>query len=126
DGDNIKKSELARLQYQNALHIFPQSESDWMPVVTTASSTKNTGIDTVWEAVKTYVELVTKNGYFDKNRTHQKISWMYNNINEDLKKLFYGSKDITSKLSVLEKDIISSKISPIKAAHDIIETFKKS
>src|SRR5690606_3601814 len=76
DGDNIKKSELARLQYQNALHIFPQSESDWMPVVTTASSTKNTGIDTVWEAVKTYVELVTKNGYFDKNRTHQKISWM--------------------------------------------------
>ncbi|MGE5942722.1 MAG: methylmalonyl Co-A mutase-associated GTPase MeaB [Flavobacteriales bacterium] len=126
DGDNIKKSELARLQYQNALHIFPQSESGWMPTVTTASSTKNIGVDTVWKEITKYKALVTKNGYFDKNRNHQKIRWMYNTINEALKQLFYGSKDITNKLSVLEKQIIASEISPIKAAQDIIETFRKS
>ncbi|OYX28111.1 MAG: methylmalonyl Co-A mutase-associated GTPase MeaB [Flavobacteriales bacterium 32-35-8] len=126
DGDNIKKSELARLQYQNALHIFPQSESGWMPVVTTASSTKNIGIEIVWDEITKYKELVTKNGYFDKNRNHQKIRWMYNNINEALKQLFYGSKDIALQLSTLEKQIISSEISPVKAAQDIIETFKKS
>ncbi|WP_100610783.1 methylmalonyl Co-A mutase-associated GTPase MeaB [Confluentibacter lentus] len=126
DGDNIKKSELARLQYQNALHIFPQSESGWMPVVTTASSTKNIGVDIVWDEITKYKELVTKNGYFDKNRNHQKIRWMYNNINEALKQLFYGSKDIALQLSTLEKQIISSEISPVKAAQDIIETFKKS
>ncbi|RLD85365.1 MAG: methylmalonyl Co-A mutase-associated GTPase MeaB, partial [Bacteroidetes bacterium] len=27
DGDNIRRSEMAKLQYQNALHIFPRSES---------------------------------------------------------------------------------------------------
>ncbi|PKQ43659.1 methylmalonyl Co-A mutase-associated GTPase MeaB [Confluentibacter flavum] len=126
DGDNIKKSELARLQYQNALHIFPQSESGWMPVVTTASSTKNIGVDAVWDEITKYTELVVKNGYFNKNRNHQKIRWMYNNINEALKHLFYGSKDIASKLTALEKQIIASEISPVKAAQDIIETFKKS
>ena len=47
DGDNIRMSEMARLQYQNALHIFPQSESGWTPVVTTASAIKNIGIDEV-------------------------------------------------------------------------------
>src|SRR5690606_12318248 len=114
DGDNIKNSEMARLQYQNALHIFPQSESGWTPVVTTASSTKNIGIDSVWNEVTKYRELVSRNGYFDKNRNHQKIRWMYNNINEVLKHLFYGSKDIALQLSTLEKQIISSEISPVK------------
>mgnify|MGYP003634378249 FL=1 len=126
DGDNIRKSELARLQYQNALHIFPQSESGWTPVVTKASSTKNIGIDTVWDAILKYKHLVTDNGYFINNRNHQKIQWMYNNINEVLKQLFYGSKDIKSQLSALEKDIISSEISPVKAAEQLIERFKES
>jgi LAO/AO transport system kinase len=126
DGDNVRNSEMARLQYQNALHIFPQSESGWEPVVTKASSTKNTGIDTVWDEITKYKQLVTENGYFIKNRNHQKIRWMYNNINEELKRMFYGSKDIANELSVLEKEIISSKISPVKAAEDIIERFKAS
>ncbi|WP_308990939.1 methylmalonyl Co-A mutase-associated GTPase MeaB [Mariniflexile litorale] len=126
DGDNVRMSEMARLQYQNALHIFPQSESGWEPVVTKASSTKNTGIDRVWDEVVKYKQLVTDNGYFIKNRNHQKIHWMYNNINEELKHMFYASENMASTLSVLEKAIISSEISPIKAAQDIIETFKKS
>jgi LAO/AO transport system kinase len=126
DGDNIKKSEMARRQYQNALHIFPQSDSGWSPVVTTASAIKNIGIDTVWDEIEKYKKLVDENGYFDKNRIQQQIQWMYNNINEELKQLFYGSKNITEHLSVLEKDIISSKISPVKAAQKIIEEFKKS
>ncbi|MFB9051519.1 methylmalonyl Co-A mutase-associated GTPase MeaB [Formosa undariae] len=126
DGDNIKNSEMARLQYQNALHIFPQPDSGWTPVVTKASSTKNTGIDAVWEQVLKYKELVDQNGYFTKNRNHQKIKWMYNNINEELKHLFYGSPEIKNKLSSLEHDVVSSQVSPVKAAQYIMEDFKKS
>ncbi len=126
DGDNIKKSEMARRQYQNALHIFPLADSGWSPVVSTASAVKNIGIDTVWEEITKYKKLVDENGYFIKNRNHQQIKWMYNNINEELKQLFYGSKNIAGHLSILEKDIVSAKISPVKAAQIIIEEFKKS
>ena len=126
DGDNIRKSEIAKLQYQNALHIFPQSESGWSPVVSTASAIKNIGISNVWDEISTYKKLVLENGYFKKNRTHQQIQWMYNNINEELKHLFYGSENIANRLSILEKEIISSKTSPVKAAQQIIEVFKKS
>jgi LAO/AO transport system kinase len=125
DGDNIRMSEMAKRQYQNALHIFPQSESGWAPVVSTASSTKNIGIDTVWDTILEFKKLVDKNGYFVENRKRQQIQWMYNNINEALKHLFYGSEHISSKLSSLENDIIDSKISPVKAAQHIIEVFKK-
>ncbi len=126
DGDNIKKSEIAKRQYQNALHIFPLSESGWSPVVSTASAIKNIGIDTVWEQITKYKKLVDENGYFLKNRNHQQIKWMYNNINEGLKQLFYGSKNIADQLAELEKDIVSAKISPVKAAQHILREFKDS
>ena len=126
DGDNIRMSEMARLQYQNALHIFPQSESGWSPVVSTASAIKNIGISNVWDEIEKFKALVDENGYFLKNRNHQQIQWMYNNINEELKHLFYGSKAISVKLKDLEKDIIASKISPVKAAQNILDEFKKS
>lgn len=126
DGDNVKKSEMAKRQYQNALHIFPLSDSGWSPVVSTASAIKNTGIDTVWDEITKYKTLVDENGYFLANRNQQQIQWMYNNINEELKRLFYGSKNIADHLARLEKDIIAAKISPVKAAQYIIEEFKKS
>ncbi|QNK77729.1 methylmalonyl Co-A mutase-associated GTPase MeaB [Winogradskyella undariae] len=126
DGDNITNSKIAKRQYQNALHIFPLSESGWSPVVSTASSTKNIGISNVWDQVLKYKALVDENGYFIKNRNHQQIKWMYNNINEELKHMFYGSKHIKRELSQLEKEIVSSEISPVKAALQIIDKFKNS
>ncbi|RPE00022.1 methylmalonyl Co-A mutase-associated GTPase MeaB [Aureibaculum marinum] len=126
DGENVRMSQMAKRQYQNALHIFPQSESGWSPVVSTASAIKNIGIDKVWNEIKKYKKLVLENGYFIKNRNHQQIQWMYNNINEELKQLFYGSTNIKSHLQTLEKDIIEAKISPVKAAEKIIGEFKNS
>ena len=126
DGDNITMSKMAKLQYQNALHIFPQSESGWSPVVSTASAIKNIGISNVWDEIEKFKKLVDENGYFKKNRNHQQIQWMYNNINEELKHLFYGSKNIMEHLSVMEKDIVSAKISPVKAAEIMIQEFKDS
>lgn len=126
DGDNIRMSEMARLQYQNALHIFPQAESGWSPVVSTASAIKNIGISNVWDEISKFKVLVDENGYFEKNRNYQQIQWMYNNINEELKQLFYGSKDISTKLKLLEKDIVSAKISPVLASQLMIDRFKKS
>ena len=126
DGDNIRQSELAKLQYANALHIFPKSASGWEPVVSTASAIKNIGITEVWERIEEFKAFVLENGYFQKNRKEQQIEWMYNNIHEELKQLFYGSKEIKDQLKLLEDDIVSSKISPVKAAEKMIEAFKKS
>jgi LAO/AO transport system kinase len=126
DGDNIRQSDIAKRQYENALHIFPKSASGWVPVVTTASALKNIGIAEVWEKIEDFKALVLQNGYFLKNRKEQQIQWMYNNIHEELMHLFYGSKQIADQLKSLEKDIINTKISPVKAAEKVIEAFKKS
>jgi len=126
DGDNVRMSEMAKLQYQNALHIFPQSESGWIPVVSTASAIKNIGIDEVWKQISEYSKLVRENGFFDTNRNQQQIEWMYNNINEGLKRMLFDSDNIKKLLEILENKILSAELSPIKAASDILREFKKS
>jgi len=126
DGDNVKKSQMAKIQYQNALHIFPEAESGWTPIVTTASALKNIGIEEVWEKVLEFKNLVLENGYFQSNRKEQQIQWMYNNIHEELKQLFYGSEHITDHLKILEKKIIEAKLSPVKAAENIIKEFRST
>ncbi len=126
DGDNVKKSELAKLQYSNALHLFPASESGWTPVVTTASSYENRGIDEIWSIMMEFKSVVESSGYFDKNRKRQQIQWMYNNIHEELRRLFYSSNSVQNSLKGLEKEILESRISPVKAAEKIISEFKKN
>jgi LAO/AO transport system kinase len=126
DGDNVKKSEMAKLQYSNALHLFPVSESGWTPVVTTASSYENRGIDEIWSKMMEFKSVVKANGYFDENRKRQQIQWMYNNIHEELRRLFYSSNSVQNSLKGLEKEILESRISPVKAAEKIISEFKKN
>ncbi len=126
DGDNVKKSELAKLQYANALHLFPASDSGWTPVVSTASSYENTGIDEIWSKMMEFKTLVDENGYFEDNRKRQQIQWMYDNIHEELRRLFYASDAVQDSLQDLEKEILEARISPVKAAERIIAEFKKN
>lgn len=125
DGDNIPLSKIAKRQYQNALHMFPSSESGWTPVVTLASALESTGVDKVWETVQEYKVQASKTGYFQKNRDRQQLNWMYTNINEGLKKMLYSSDEIKTSRAQLEQDIIDAKISPIEAAELILKQFKK-
>lgn len=126
DGDNVKQSELAKRQYANALHLFPISESGWSPVVSTASSYENRGIEEVWATINKFKAQVEENGYFVENRKNQQIQWMYNNIHEELKRLFYANPAVQSQLETLEKEIVNSVISPVKAAEIILKKFKEN
>ncbi len=126
DGDNVKQSELAKRQYANALHLFPTSESGWSPVVSTASSYENRGIEEVWATINKFKAEIIENGYFVENRKNQQIQWMYNNIHEELKRLFYANPVVQSQIETLEKEIVNSVISPVKAAEIILKKFKEN
>lgn len=38
DGDNIKKADLAKVEFNRALHLFPPKKSAWRPKVTTCGA----------------------------------------------------------------------------------------
>lgn len=125
DGDNVKKSELAKRQYENAMHLFPPAPSGWTPVVSTASSYENTGIAEIWQEILSYAQLAKANGYFQRNRDDQMIQWMYRNIDQGLKDGFYAHPEVAAELKKFESEIQAQQISSVQAAEILLGKFFK-
>ena len=71
DGDNIKKAEQARIDFSNALHFFPPTDSGWVPQVRTCSAVKKEGLEEIWGRIQECLSQTRSNGWFDKNRQSQ-------------------------------------------------------
>jgi LAO/AO transport system kinase len=125
DGSNLEKSKLAKRQYENALHLFPPSESGWIPKVLTCSALNDTGIDDVWATIYQYVHFAKQNGYFKKKRNNQAKYWMYETINQIIKDSFYNEKDIKDNLSDFERSVLSGEMSSFYAARKLLDIYYK-
>ena len=99
DGDNIGPAQLAQAQYRSALHLFPPTASGWKPEVLTYSGYYELGIPEVWDMIDRYFAFVKENGYFEAKRQEQARYWMYETIDEQLKKHFYDDPEIRDMLT---------------------------
>ena len=123
DGDNIKKANLAKVEFNRALHLFPLKKSGWSPTVTTCSAITKDGIDAVWELICNYVELTKSNNYFDENRAAQNQYWMFETINEQLKNNFYNNSEVSLLLEINKKAVQKNEISPFAAAAELLHRY---
>lgn len=123
DGNNIEKAEMARVQYLNALHLFPPTDSGWSPKVLTCSAFHHIGIDKIWSTIQEYVELVKKNGYFQHKRNEQSKFWMYETINDRLKSDFYQNEELKKMTSEIEKKVLGEEMSSFIAARELLENY---
>lgn len=126
DGENINKAKVARVEYANAIHFFPPTESGWTPEVLTCSSLNNTGIDEVWNSIVEYKALATKNEYFTNRRIQQNQYWMFESIEEHLSQNFYKHPDINSSIEDIKRKVINEELSSFSAANILLETYFKS
>ncbi|GAJ18071.1 unnamed protein product, partial [marine sediment metagenome] len=70
-------AERAKIEYENALHLFPANESGWSPKVLTCSSENNTGINQIWDTIIDYKKYTKANKYFQKKgRNNLNIGYM--------------------------------------------------
>lgn len=123
DGDNINRANSAATLYRNALHLFPPSHSGWTPLVKTCSSLQKTGITEVWECILEYFTIAKGNGYFAERRTSQSRYWMFETIEEELKKNFYHNRAVRTALSHLETEVSDDRVSPFAAARQLLEKY---
>ncbi len=126
DGENIMKANLARTQYQSALHLFPMPQSEYSPKVYTCSAVDKTGLKEVWGGIEEYIAHTKANGYFLSRRQEQLKHWMYESINDTLRSSFYGNGMIKSLLTEYERRVLDSQKSPFIAAHELLERYFKA
>ena len=123
DGENVTKAELAKAQYQGALHLFPLADSGWRPQVYTCSSHEGTGLEEVWQGVEQYLQHIELNGYFTSNRNRQNKYWMYETINETLKSSFYNNPEIEVRMADVEQRVLDAKLSSFIAAKELLDIY---
>ena len=125
DGDNINRAQLAQAQFRSALHLFPPTQSGWVPEVLCYSGYYDLGIDEVWEMIDRYFKFVIENGYFERKRNEQARYWMYETINERLRQHFYSNPEVESLLREKEVRVLSNLQSSFTAARDVLDFYFK-
>jgi len=123
DGSNVTKAKLARVQFENALHLFPLSPSQWSPKVLSCSSIERTGIDSIWDMIMDYCKHTSENNYFDTRRSEQAKYWMYETINEQLRDNFYHDHKIKGMIPDFEKKVLNDEMSSFIAAYKLLNTY---
>lgn len=123
DGNNVHKAQLARVQFENALHLFPQSPSGWSPKVLTCSAIEKTGIDEIWNTILNYCSHTQQNGYFEQRRREQAKYWMYETINEQLKDGFYQMQQIKDQIPDFEDKVLNDEMSSFVAAFKLLDSY---
>jgi LAO/AO transport system kinase len=109
--------------YQNALHLFPKSESGFLTKVLPCSALTDNGMDSIWALIQEYEQVTRANGFFDQNRQKQNVNWMHDQIRQALEDQFYGDPEVKSKLQELEDLVKQGKELPGSAAEDLLRVF---
>ncbi len=122
DGSNTDKAKMARGEYARALHLFPPTESNWIPEVLTCSSTENKGIKEVYDMIDKYKRHTITNHFFETKRANQTKQWLHQTINDTLIERFYSNPIIKEEILKIEKQLEQNLINPYQAAMDL---FKK-
>jgi LAO/AO transport system kinase len=125
DGDNIRKANLAKVEFDRALHLFPAKKSGWTPTTSACSAITHEGIPEVWETILKFIELTKGNNYFFEKRKEQNQYWMLETINEQLKTNFYNHPEIIKLLEDNKKAVSTDEISPFAAAKLLLEKYFK-
>lgn len=123
DRDNLRKANLARKEYENALHLFPPNENGWTPQALTCSALEKRGIDDIWKTVQEFLTLTRKNGHFEQKRREQAIEIMHTAINEALHSHFSSDPAVQDKLRMTENEVLKGNLSPYHAAHQLVNRF---
>lgn len=124
DGNNVDKASMARALYANALHLFPPTESGWVPTAVTSSAVTKEGLDVILKKIEDYFALVQGNGFYLKKRREQARYWMYESINESLRNMFYENGTIAPLLPDYENAVLKGDLESFTAAAELLDKYR--
>jgi LAO/AO transport system kinase len=124
DGDNEKKANIARSDYNNALHYLQPATKGWTAQAFTASALTGKGIPELWDVIVKFEKTIKQSGVFEQRRKDQSIQWVFRMVEDTLHDEFYNNEKIQNAISSIKQEIIKDKITPTIAAEKLLKIFK--
>jgi LAO/AO transport system kinase len=120
DEGNEQAARRARVDYQNALHLFPPAPSGQPQPVLLTSAVRGTGLAEVWEVVETYAAATQQSGYFGQRRQQQQLQWLHQSIAQALEARFYANAAVRARLPDVQQAVAAGRLTPFAAATDLL------
>lgn len=124
DGENVRKANAARQEYQNALHLFPANKNNWIPKALTCSALEGHSIGKIANTVDQYVEMTSANGFFNFRRHEQDKYWMNETLKELILADFFENELHQEAVKKMEEKVVKGEITSFSAAEILYEHFK--
>jgi LAO/AO transport system kinase len=124
DGDNLVAAQKARIQYKNAMQLFPKNENGWLPRTMITSALENSNMEMVYDTIASFQNSTKINGHFKHKRENQDIYWLQEAITEQLLNDFYQNQKVVKLLGELKQKVLNKTCSPFNAADLLLYTYK--
>lgn len=119
DGNNLERIEVARMDVQRALHLFPKTESGWQPAVISCSSTEGRGIAQIWDLMQQYSKTTNASGYFSARRKQQQVEWFESALQNEIIRILLTNKENIHLRQQYLLDVTAGKVIPSVAARNL-------
>ena len=126
DSGNEKKSEMARREYANAVHLFPPKSSQWVTNVIATSSVSGLGLKEAWKNIENYFNQIMLNGYYEANRLSQNSKFLKSNLSGLVLSEIENNSKLKQYIQKLEMDIKEGHISITSAVEKLYKAYKDS
>ncbi len=123
DGDLAAAAARTRGDYASAVHLLRPKWKAWATEVVACSALNQTGITEIWEAVYRFNESVKNSGELSSARSSQATAWLWSEIGDTLLERFRSNDRVKAALPQSELDVAAGKITPTKAALELLRTF---
>ncbi|MDD3991307.1 MAG: methylmalonyl Co-A mutase-associated GTPase MeaB [Desulfobacteraceae bacterium] len=120
DGENRRAAELARRQYENALHLLMPASPNWQVPVMTCSAKTGDGLAAVWETVCRHRERLIAGRELETKRREQALAWMWSLIEEGLRTRFQRHPEVSRQLPRIQRDVAAGRLSATQAAQRLL------
>ncbi|MBW2192589.1 MAG: methylmalonyl Co-A mutase-associated GTPase MeaB [Deltaproteobacteria bacterium] len=120
DGDNVERANIARKQYETAMHFLAPSSPNWTPPVLTCSALEMTGINQLWDTVLEHRKRFTASGELETHRQKQAVDWMWSLVKEGLRERFYENPEVNKQLPEIIKAVENGLTAPTVAASQLL------
>lgn len=123
DGENASYTKRAKASYHQALHLFPQKESNWTVPVLSCSAITGNGVEEIKETTARYFSHIQANGFLEHQRANQNGYWLQQAIQEELEQRFFSEPTTKAQLQELTKQVKSGAVSPFFAAQELLKNW---
>lgn len=123
DGPQLERAQLAKADYESALHLFAPGAGGWSPPVLLCSAHTGRGISEVWDCILQHEKFQLERGLRKEVRREQALAATRQMINAELETAFLRDPKIEKRLPQIEDLVRKGEISPFAAARTLLAEF---